>query len=59
MWWYTCVIPALGRQKQPYLYEFKDNLIYIMHLRQLGLHSETMSQNIQGDTEGARALGLR
>lgn len=49
MWWYTCATPALGRQKQPYLYEFKDNLIYIMH-------SETVSQNRQGDIEGATEL---
>lgn len=52
MWWYTCAIPALGRQKQPYLYEFKDNLIYIVHLRELGLHSETVCLKTVRETLG-------
>ena len=28
MWWYTPLIPALGRQKQTDLWEFKDSLVY-------------------------------
>lgn len=44
MWRYTWVVPAPGRQKQPYPYEFKDNMIYLMYLRELGLYSETVSE---------------
>ena len=28
MWWYTPLIPALGRQRQTDLWEFKDSLVY-------------------------------
>ena len=27
-WWYTPLIPALGRQRQVNLYEFEANLVY-------------------------------
>ena len=28
MWWYTPLIPALGRQRGTNLWEFKDSLVY-------------------------------
>lgn len=38
MWWQVSVIPALGRQKQEDLCEFKYILVYIMNFVQLELH---------------------
>ena len=33
MWWHTPLIPALRRQNQVDLYEFKANLVYIVNFR--------------------------
>lgn len=38
------VVQALRRQRQVYLYEFKDGLVYIASSKLPGLHSETLPQ---------------
>ena len=47
-WWRTPLIPALGRQRQEDLYEFKSSLVYKAVPGQLGLlHREILSQKIK------------
>ena len=52
-WWCcTPLIPALGRQRQADLCEFKANLVYRVSFRKSGLCREILSQNkIKRDRE--------
>lgn len=59
MWWLWLLNPALGRQKQMDLCEFKASLIYIANSRSVRVHGKTLFKRKQTKQLSQNVYGLK